>query len=336
MSKLLVVTGATGFQGRSVINWFQQNWPSWTIRGLTRNPASENAVKLAKDGVEIAQADFDNVESLKDGFAGADYIFAYTDFASIMKGPKVMGKFKAGELTGSLGIESSKIEFEHGKNIADAAASVLGLKRLVWSALPHVKRLSNGRYSQVYHFDAKAEVFEYMLGLEALQGKVSAAHMGAFMTNAINKLELFAIEKVEDGSVQWRPPYSPDTTVMPFIDIEKDAGAFIKALIDAPAPTQLLCVSESLTPRQWMDIWSKTTGITGCVGEIPAEQFVRNDSTGFKQSVLETGLFVRDFSFTGGDEQILMPEDLIKKGYAIERTLFVDYASRENWSKILA
>lgn len=195
-SKILVVTGATGFQGRSVIKWFQAHFPSWSLRGLTRNPLSDSTVALGDTGVEVVRADFDDIESLKAAFAGADYIFAYTDFASIMKGPQVMGRFINGELEGSLGIESCNIELHHGKNIADAAASVPGLQRLVWSALPHVKRLSGSKYSKVYHFDAKAEIFDYMLSLEALQGKVSAAHMGAFMTNAINGLELFTIQNV--------------------------------------------------------------------------------------------------------------------------------------------
>ena len=59
-----------------------------------------------------------------------------------------------------------------------------------------MKRASNGKYTQVYHFDAKAEAFEYMLEIEALQGKVSAAHMGAFVTNAITGLEMWTLNKV--------------------------------------------------------------------------------------------------------------------------------------------
>lgn len=120
-----------------------------------------------------------------------------------------------------------------------------------------------------------------MLSLEALHGKVSAAHMGAFMTNAINGLELFEVREVSLN--------------------EQDAGAFVKALIDVPAPTQLLCVSEHLTPTQWMDTWSRITGVVGRVEELPAEASLEKDPIGFKASVLETGLFVRDFGFTGGD-----------------------------------
>lgn len=196
MTRLLVVVGATGTQGRAVIKYFQQHEPSWHIRGLTRTPQSKSALALTDSGVEVVHADLNNVTSLTEAFADADYIFAYTDFSGIVRGPDVMGKFKAGELSPPIGAESYKIEFQQGKNIADAAANVPELKRLVWSALPHVKRASNGKYTHVYHFDAKAEVFENMLENQALEGKVSAAHMGAFVTNAINGLELWKLNKV--------------------------------------------------------------------------------------------------------------------------------------------
>jgi hypothetical protein len=198
MSKTLVVVGATGSQGRAVINYFQSQEPSWSIRGLTRNPASDSAVKIANSGVDIVKADLNDVASLKTAFRGANYIFAYTDFAGIVRSPEVMGKFQAGELAAPIGSECYKIELQQGKSIADAAASVLGLERLVWSALPGVKRLSKGKYEQVYHFDAKADAFEYMLGIKALQGKASAVHLGAFMTNAVSGLDLFKLLKVSD------------------------------------------------------------------------------------------------------------------------------------------
>ena len=63
MSKTLVVIGATGSQGRAVIDYFQSQEPSWLIRGLTRNPASDTAVKIAKSGVDIVKADLNDVES---------------------------------------------------------------------------------------------------------------------------------------------------------------------------------------------------------------------------------------------------------------------------------
>ena len=196
MPELLVVVGATGFQGRSVISWFQQNEPSWKIRGLTRDPSSDAATALAKSGVQIVKADLSDLESLQSAFKDANYIFAYTDFGGIVNGPDVMGKFKAGQIAAPIGAESFKIETQHGKNVADAAATVPELKRLVWSALADVKKWSKGKYTQVFHFDAKAAVTEYMLNLKPLEGKVSMVQLGVFMSNLANSLELFGFRIV--------------------------------------------------------------------------------------------------------------------------------------------
>jgi len=328
MSKTLVVVGATGSQGRAVINYFQSHEPSWSIRGLTRNPASDAAVKIARSGVEVVKADLNDVASLTTAFECANYIFAYTDFAGIIRSSEVMGKFQAGELQAPVGAAGYNIELQQGRNIADAASSVLELERLVWSALPGVRRLSKGKYEQVYHFDAKADAFEYMLSVEALREKTSAVHLGAFMTNAISGLDLFKLQKLDDCTVLWKPPF-PLGTQMPYIDVERDIGSFVKALIDAPAPTQVLALSKWATPTEWLALWSQVT-----LAQADAEEFKGNDSTGFMRSVFETGQFVSEFGFTGSDERILMPGDLKKQGFVVTQTSLSDYMSRENWSSI--
>jgi hypothetical protein len=77
---------------------------------------------------------------------------------------------------------------------------------------------------------------------------------------------------------------------MPYIDIEKDAGVFAHALIRAQ--------------------WSRATGVKSCVEQASASEFQGDDPTGFMKSVLETGQFCGEFGFTGGDENILMPEQV--------------------------
>lgn len=97
---------------------------------------------------------------------------------------------------------------------------------------------------------------------------------------------------------------------MPYIDVEKDTGPFVKALIDAPAPTQVLAVSEWATAREWLALWSQVTAVGTRVEQADAEEFENNDRTGFMRSILETGRFVGELGFTGGDEKILMPHDV--------------------------
>lgn len=116
MSKLLVVVGALGGQGSAVIRYFQQHEPTYKLRGLTRNPTSDAAKKLAGTGVEVVKADLNDVASLKEAFKGANAIFAYTDSASLV--PQVMGRVMSGESPGPIGAAASAIEIQQGQNIA--------------------------------------------------------------------------------------------------------------------------------------------------------------------------------------------------------------------------
>jgi uncharacterized protein YbjT (DUF2867 family) len=65
--KILAVTGATGTQGGGVINVMKRT-PGWKIRALTRNADSDAAKKLAAEGIEVVQADWDDEGSLSRAF----------------------------------------------------------------------------------------------------------------------------------------------------------------------------------------------------------------------------------------------------------------------------
>lgn len=67
MSKIIAVTGATGSQGGGVVNVMRQV-PGWRVKAITRNPSSEAGQRLADEGVEVVQADFDDERSLVQAF----------------------------------------------------------------------------------------------------------------------------------------------------------------------------------------------------------------------------------------------------------------------------
>ena len=80
MAKLICIIGVTGNQGGSVAQRFLQD-PDYRVRGITRNPDSQAARKLAAAGVEIVKADLDNVDSLKEAFRGSpSVIFSVTNY----------------------------------------------------------------------------------------------------------------------------------------------------------------------------------------------------------------------------------------------------------------
>lgn len=112
------------------------------VRAITRNTSKPKAQKLAAQGVELFCADLEGGrEALSAAFAGADVIYALTDFWQQ---------------------QSAAAEIEQGKAIADAAAGITTLQHFIWSALPDPVALSNGQFLNVHHWKGKSLITEYI------------------------------------------------------------------------------------------------------------------------------------------------------------------------------
>ena len=107
MSKLLVIVSITGQQGGSVAQTVLQDpklSKEYTIRGTTRDTSSPRAQELAKNGVELVQANVDDAASLQNAFKGAHVIYANT--VTIYDG------------------HAYEHEVAHGRALVDAAVAV--------------------------------------------------------------------------------------------------------------------------------------------------------------------------------------------------------------------
>ena len=62
--KIILVIGATGNQGRSVIHELRKH-PQYALRGFVRQPDSDAAKLLAQQGVELVKGDLDDRKSLE-------------------------------------------------------------------------------------------------------------------------------------------------------------------------------------------------------------------------------------------------------------------------------
>lgn len=116
----------------------------FTPRALTRKPLSPAALALAGRGMDVAQADLDDVPSLSSTFAGMHGVFAVTYFWEH---------------------SSAEAEARQARNVATAALRA-GVKHVVWSTLEDTREamplddprmpVLMGRY-KVPHMDAKGE-----------------------------------------------------------------------------------------------------------------------------------------------------------------------------------
>lgn len=165
-------------QGGSVADLYVKE-SGWKVRGISRDPSK--AQSWTAKGVEVVKGDLNDKESLVAAFKGADAIFAVTDFWAQFYNPATREKLKPGQ---SINEYCYDIEVQHGKNVADAAATVKNLDRFILSAACNVKELSKGKYTQVYHFDAKAKYTEYVRERHPeLARKMSVVLIGIYMVN---------------------------------------------------------------------------------------------------------------------------------------------------------
>lgn len=182
--KLVCVVGATGNQGGSVARRFAK--AGFRVRGLTRDPDSPSARKLADEGIEPVAANLDDAATLVDAFRGANVIFSVTNYWEPFFRPDC--RQKAQELGISCRRHAYDIEYRQGKNIADAAAATvasLDSNGFLVSTLSHAGKCSKGAFTELYHFDSKADIFPFYVQehYPELAAKMSCIQTGFFYTS---------------------------------------------------------------------------------------------------------------------------------------------------------
>ncbi len=143
--KIIAVTGATGAQGGGLVRAILADTSGeFAVRAITRDVNSDGAKALAIAGAEVVEGDIDDLESMKNAFAGTYGAFCVTFFWA---------------------------HFSAEKEIAEAhimaeAAKFAGVKHVIWSSLEDTRRylsiedermpVLHEKYN-VPHFDGKGE-----------------------------------------------------------------------------------------------------------------------------------------------------------------------------------
>lgn len=134
---------------------------------------------MAAQGVEMVVADLHDPALLLKAFEGAHAIFSITGFWVPYLDKN--NQAKAQEQGNHIGQFSYELEYEQGRNIADAASKVRELERLVVSMVSSTKKSSNGRYDKIWHFDSKADMVSYVKSTYPdFATKMSELNVGVF------------------------------------------------------------------------------------------------------------------------------------------------------------
>lgn len=192
--KLVAVFGATGHQGKSVVQALKAA-RQFRVRALSRNPQSYTG-----EADEVLYADLEKPESLNDALKGVHGVFLVTDYWH--------------EGTDERRQATSAIE----------AAKMTGVQHFIWSTLPDVESVSQGEF-RLPQFTNKARIDS--------QVKAAGFTYHTFVVPPAyyqNFSGPFGPQKQQDGSYGWVLPINPDVRCIHMGDINElgkiVAGAF--------------------------------------------------------------------------------------------------------------
>jgi len=132
--------------------------------------------------------------------------------------------------------------------------------------------------------------------------------MGHYVTNWKGDPSM-APQKQADGSYLFVRPVPPEE-VYPMVVAERDTGAFVRALIDVPPGKQLHGVSEYMTWPEFTKLWGEIHGVKTAYKPIPLSEFLMDAPEPVKEEIRPSFQYASEYGFTGGDPEVLKPEDV--------------------------
>ncbi|KIX96202.1 uncharacterized protein Z520_07980 [Fonsecaea multimorphosa CBS 102226] len=333
MSRLIVVIGATGSQGGSVVDTFLHE-PGWRVRALTRNANSAAAEKLRAQGAhEVVSATLDDVSSLVQAFKGADAVFSVTDFWGLYSDPATTPQATAAGLPKN--VWAAGREEQQGRNVFDAAAQTQGLHRLIFSGLSNATKWSGGKYRHVYHFDSKARAAEYgQATYPDLWKKTSILQVGFYLSNILTQ-PFMRPQKDVDGAYTFSFTVPTDGK-LPLIAAEEDTGPFTRALVStAEAGKNLIAYRAWMSMDEYIAILSQTLGVRTRTKVVAPDDPTSVYSTLPQDLLLEmtdNASYFAEFGYEGrNDPSVVHPKDL---GVEVKLPSVEDWVKKQDWSAV--
>lgn len=198
-------------------------------------------------------------------------------------------------------------------NIAAAAADpsvIKTLERFVMSSLSHATKWSRGKFTEVYHFDSKAEMIRLTRERNPeVAERMSTLQMGHYVTNW-KQFAPLAPQRQADGRFVLARSTSPGCEI-PHVVAEKDTGSFVKALVvDLPPGKDLLGVSEWITFAGFVEVWGRVLGVEAGYRQISKEEMFEGVPAPMAQEIGDGFDYIEEFGFEGGDPDVLDPRQV--------------------------
>ena len=295
---LIAVMGATGTQGRGVVKELLARG-KFGVRALTRNPDSEKAQSLKKQGCEVVQGDLTKPETLVPAFAGTYGAFVVTNFWD----PGTTANETA---QGALAVKAAK----------DA-----GVQHFVWSTLPNCQEISGGKY-EVVHFTGKARVDTHVEAAKFPFHTFVEAPM-YFQ----NFLGMMTPQPLGDGRTGWTVAMNPESESVHVGD-PSELGRLVAGALEQP---KTFGQGQHLSQASETTSWQGLVDTLNALGHHFAVKQVSNevyDSFPFPgaREFREMWNYFEEYTYFGPDavKKIALARQLVPEGF----TTFHEWASQ--------
>ena len=232
--KLILVSGATGRQGGAVARELLSR--GYPVRGLTRNPDSDRAQRLADLGVAMIKGDFNDTASLNRAVQGVYGVFSVQNFWE----------------------HGKQAEITQGMNLADAAKQA-GVSHFVYTSVANADQNTG-----IPHFDSKYEIEKY---IQSIQLPYTIVRPVSFMEN-------WEYSRADIESGMMYGPLAPATRTQ-HISV-KDIGRFVAEAFDNPAAwlgVALDIAGDETDQLETARLFSQATGKEVKYVQVPWDEF---------------------------------------------------------------
>jgi uncharacterized protein YbjT (DUF2867 family) len=289
MKRVVTVFGATGMQGGSVVSALLADG-NFAVRAVTRKPNDPKALALAKRGVEVVQADATGpFERLVEVLKGSDAAYLMTNFWDPSE---------------------QATEKDIGMKLV-AAAHKAGVKHVIWSTLPNVTKISNGKYD-VPHFTNKAEVEEYIRELQSKSPKAFETVTFAAPAFYYQNFDFFFPPKLEgDTLVFTLPNFNP----LIAFDVTETGPAVVTALKN-PAKYNLKRIDycgQVGRPEEYIKTYQRITGKKARLNSLSFEEYAHLPFPGAAELGQMFGYF-NDYTIFGPDGDLKSGQEATPNG----------------------
>ncbi|KAK6222534.1 NmrA-like family protein [Colletotrichum tabaci] len=158
-------------------------------------------------------------------------MFAVTDFWSAIQNEQVTYAVRDEGVDVAVAARQLEESWSWGRNLAVAAAGIPTLERFVFSSLPHVSELSQGRVKHVHHFDRKANVVKHIRQTHpTLWTKMSQIMVGFYNSNILPGSYIGPEVNQTTKKAEFEGLVSNDFLI-PFIGAPVSTGLFVRELL---------------------------------------------------------------------------------------------------------